>query len=966
MKPKPSHPNFSISAFQHFSICHLLLCLLLLAAATLPVHAGVYASRFDFWVTMDDNAVDVRFNGAEALGLSDAEWAVGWLDTDFDDQNRPVAREDGAFTVTYGGSQSAYSLVSKLKKLKFWEGPAPAWAYQYYWNWYHVKSYRGKLTLQDGTTLETSVIVNPGGTLTQADTFSMGALGDELEKKLPNDAATLSCTESHSPTWNQDYQFEVTAGDDDGHSEYSMSAVVKSGSDIVPGTAVTVSGMNPFTIGLKPNKDKFGTVTLELQCSDKYRQDPNKTLKVTKTVTVNFQRPVLAPTISLVSAMPPVRLGGTAAETCQVRVSDDFTSPGQIKVSAMVLGEWPPAHFFTIVNSNGLCSITHTSPPFAIPTELGFLIRAEDADGGIADLDANIIYHADKSLVRPTTSATAFALLFAGTDSVNLPAGTWFNGDFTIEAWVRPNQFVSGASLLSFGNDASSDAVTLGFTGVSGQLSLQVRNGSQSQQLNSTSLISTSGWTHVAATLSQQRATLYINGQSAGILEGMPFPASVTRSLNRFGGGGYAGFLDEVRLWSVARTPDEIQAGMYVGMATSSETLVGYWPLNQGTGKFIANAAKSAKALAMGSAVPAEAMVPVWVEGVPYELTFTCNEDSIGGFAFQFWRSPLHYYFTQLPSNGRVTTNASIPYQGIENLTYRPTTDFSGSDRAVLVLGTPGGAVRSAPQAIRFIVNPVNDAPIVGSGRYLDFAGNATTRKDYAVGGEGSKTGLDFSARDPFTLETWVYPSQRTEQELLGKWALALPGGYRLFLTATDGRVAFARSRVDRNGRDLTDLTQMAVSSVSIPLSQWTHVAAVYDGAQSIVYINGQLAAMLADSANGLSAKAQPIRLAAAWDSTNSLPIRLFSGALNETRIWSVARGASDIITTMSSPLTGQESGLEAYYRMMEGSGSRLYDWAGKGLYNMSGVTSDTYSRFTWGTGAANLSEVIVLSLIHI
>ena len=941
----------------------LLIALLLLAGTVLPVHAGVYVSRFDFWVTMDDNAVDVRFNGAEALGLSDAEWAAGWLNTDFDDQNRPVTRENGPFTVTYGGGQSAYSLVSKLKKLKFWEGPAPAWAYQWYWNWYHVKSYRGKLTLQDGTTLETSVIVNQGGTLTQDDTFSMGAMGDELEKKLPNDAATLSCTESHSSTWNQDYQFEVSASDDDGNSEYSMSAVVKSGSDIVPGTAVTVSGMNPFTIGLKPNKDKFGTVTLELQCSDKYRGDVNKTVKVTKTVTVNYQRPVLAPTVTLLTAPPIVRAGGVT-ETFQVRLSDAYTPSNQITVNATIdvtTDEfYVPRYFLPAVNNNGVGTITLTNPFPTIEGTKMVYVHARNSDRTHTRLDVPVVTKADRILTRPTTSTNTFALQFDGTDSVNVPAGTWFNGDFSVEAWVRPNQFVSGANLLNFGNDASSDGVTLGFTGPSGQLSLQVRNGSQSQQLNSTSLISTSGWTHVAATLSQQRATLYINGQSAGILEGMPIPASVTRSRNRLG-AGYIGALDEVRLWSVARTPDEIQAGLYVGMAASSETLVGYWPLNQGTGKFISNAAKSIKALAMGSTVPAEAMVPAWVEGVPYELTFTCNEDGTGAFSFPFWRSPLFYYFTQLPSNGFISRSGnSISAAGTESLTYWPATDFSGSDRVVLVLGFPGSGARSAPQAIRFIVNPVNDAPIVGSGRYLDFGGNATTKKDYALGGEGSKTGLDFSARDPFTLETWVYPSQRTEQELLGKWALALPGGYRLFLTATDGRVAFARSRVDRNGRDLTDLTQMAVSSVSIPLSQWTHVAAVYDGAQAIVYINGQLAAMLADSANGLSAKAQPIRLAAAWDSTNSLPIRLFSGALNETRIWSVARGATDIITTMTSPLTGQESGLVAYYRMMEGSGSRLYDWAGKGLYNMSGVTSDAFGRFTWGTGAANLSEVIV------
>ena len=948
LSPHAPRPTPHAPSRPPFSLCHWLLALLLLAGTVVPGQAVINATKFEMHLTMA-NAGPTFYLNKEAFGLSD-HWNMGGIPRD----------SEWSGSVTYGG-WSCYTAVASLKDLRMWEANVPGndpdggnWKVEKYW---------ATLYLGDGSVINTDVIQNNGAELTKDQNFYLSAIAADFEKKLPNDPASIDCQAAYYATWNADTDFTANVSDADGNSEYSMTAVVKSGSDIVPGTAVTVSGMNPFTISLKPNQDKFGTVTLELQCSDKYRGDANKTLKVTKTVTVTFQRPVLTPTVTLLTPPPIVRAGGVT-ETFQVRLSDAYTPANQITLRAMI--DFTSDEFYLAaytlpsVNNNGVGTITLTNPFPTIEGTKSVYVHARNSDRAHAMIEVPVVTKADRSLTRPTTSTNAFALQFDGTDTVNVPAGTWFSGDFTIEAWVRPNQFVAGASLLNFGNDAASDGVTLGFTGASGQLSLQVRNGSQSQQLNSSSLIATSGWTHVAATLSQQRATLYLNGQSAGILEGMPIPAAVIRSLNRLG-AGYIGALDEVRLWSAARTPDEIQAGLYVGIAAASETLVGYWPLNQGTGKFISNAAKSTKALALGSTVPAEAMVPAWVEGVPYELTFTCNEDGVGGFSFPFWRSPLFYYFTQLPGNGFISrTGNSISAAGTESLTYWPATDFSGSDRVVLVLGSPSGGARSAPQAIRFLVNPVNDAPIVGSGGYLDFGGNATSKKDYAVGGEGSKTGLDFSARDPFTLETWVYPTQRTEQELLGKWAFALPGGYRLFLTATDGRVAFARSRVDRNGRDLTDLTQMAVSAVSIPLWQWSHVAAVYDGAQSLVYINGQLAAMLPDSANGLSAKAQPIRLAAAWNATNAIPIRLFSGSLNETRIWSVARGATDITMTMTSPSAGQESGLVAYYRMMEGSGSRLYDWAGKGLYNMSGVTSDAFGRFTWGTGAANLSEVIV------
>ena len=935
----------------------LLLCLLTLAAATLPGSAGVYVTKVSFWITVDDELMDARVNGGDALGLSDSEWVLGILMSDWSNPSGwsmgvRMPRENGYWAVNYNANYSAYDLVTRLKRLRLWQGPDPEGSYHWFWEGYHVASFRATMLLADGTVLETGVIKNNAAAeaVPATTVFSLGAIGDELEKKLPNDPATLTCENSYQATWNEDFQFTVSAKDDDGKSDYTMSPVVKSGSDIVSGSAVTVSGINPFTISLKPNKDKSGTVTLELQCSDRYRQDANQTLKTIKTVSVNFQRPLASPTITLLTQPPAVRAGGTK-ETFQVQVSDDFTAPGAIRLTTTT------AALCTVTNNGGTGTVTIISP--ANPGTSQLAIVATDGDGRSTTLNVPVESRADTDFVRPTTSSNAFALRFGGADSVNVPAGMWFNGDFTLEAWIRPTAFQAGANLLQFGNDAAADSVTLGFMSTSGQLSLQVRSGSQSQQLNSTSLITNGVWTHVAVTLSQQRATMYINGKPAGISEGMPIPAGLQRTVNRLG-AGYSGCLDEVRVWGVARTADEIQANLYLAVPVANENLVAYWPLNQGTGKFLPNAATSTKAMTLGSSVPAEAITPPWVEGVPYELTFSFDEDSPGVFSFRFWRSPPYFHYAQEAANGSISFSyLTLPSQGTEQRTYSPVADFSGSDGVVLVLGMAGTANLSAPQSIRFVVRPVNDAPIVGTGGALHFDDNTWGAKNHFQGNENSKTTLDFSARDPFTLETWVYPTRRAQEELLGKWALGQAGGYRLFLTA-DGKVALARSRVDRNGRDLTDTSQMAISSVAIPLNQWSHVAGVYDGGQSLVYVNGQLAAMVSDVANGLSAKTQPIRLAAAWDSSGSTPVFPFSGRLNETRIWAVARGATDLTVGKSSPLTGQESGLVAYYRMMEGRGTILYDWAGKGLNNANWRGSSYGSSPSWATTATNLNDVIV------
>lgn len=51
-------------------------------------------------------------------------------------------------------------------------------------------------------------------------------------------------------------------------------------------------------------------------------------------------------------------------------------------------------------------------------------------------------------------------------------------------------------------------------------------------------------------------------------------------------------------------------------------------------------------------------------------------------------------------------------------------------------------------------------------------------------------------------------------------------------------------------------------------------------------------------------------------------PGNYFDGELDEFRIWNVARAGSEIAGSLNARLAGNESGLVAYYRMDDGSGS--------------------------------------------
>lgn len=106
----------------------------------------------------------------------------------------------------------------------------------------------------------------------------------------------------------------------------------------------------------------------------------------------------------------------------------------------------------------------------------------------------------------------------------------------------------------------------------------------------------------------------------------------------------------------------------------------------------------------------------------------------------------------------------------------------------------------------------------------------------------------------------------------------------------------------------------------------WYHVAAVYDGAQLKVYINGQLQATTTAS--------RTIDLTNSWAggfhfgySSNG---RLLDGAISEARIWSRALSPGDIANGMCvvDPST---PGLIGYWKFNEGTGKIAHDISGKG-----------------------------------
>ncbi len=107
--------------------------------------------------------------------------------------------------------------------------------------------------------------------------------------------------------------------------------------------------------------------------------------------------------------------------------------------------------------------------------------------------------------------------------------------------------------------------------------------------------------------------------------------------------------------------------------------------------------------------------------------------------------------------------------------------------------------------------------------------------------------------------------------------------------------------------------------------NQWSHIAVTYSSSTGVkAYLNGNLIYIVPGYGN-IQPGNVPLRIGARVD---SIYTEYFKGGLDEVRIWNVVRTQSQIALNMNKELTGNESGLVAYWKFNEtpGSGTIIHD----------------------------------------
>jgi len=195
----------------------------------------------------------------------------------------------------------------------------------------------------------------------------------------------------------------------------------------------------------------------------------------------------------------------------------------------------------------------------------------------------------DQTITVTQAAAQDNALNFDGTDDY-VNCGIYNPVTYTIEAWVNPTVVKADQAIVSTLSEVTITGSEL-HIGPDGIPVFTVRNAAGWTGAKGAVPISASAWTHLAATYDGATVNLYVNGVLSGTtVAGICIPGSGEmhigkRSVGVSGWYHFSGTIDEVRVWSTARTVDQIAGNMYNAIDNPATVtgLARYFTFNQGT-----------------------------------------------------------------------------------------------------------------------------------------------------------------------------------------------------------------------------------------------------------------------------------------------------------------------------------------------------------------------------------------------
>ncbi len=515
---------------------------------------------------------------------------------------------------------------------------------------------------------------------------------------------------------------------------------------------------------------------------------------------------------------------------------------------------------------------------------------------------------------------------------------------FTWEAWVMPNAALTNNNnddhYLLFpvqgGNGTLGNDVGLGIAvGTNGVRLVEHGSNYLPQILRFDTPLSSSTWNHIAIVYNNKVPTIYINGIAKA---SNPSNATTTKNIHptaHIGGahwgydlGRYIGKVDEVRVWSTARTGAQILADFEKILSGQEPNLVAYWRFEEITNNQVKPSPAQGRYANLGGT---------------YQLVDGNNNDP----------GSLNVTFSWTNPDGFSAAGPVVVAYPDHDITYT----VSRSD-ATCKANIP---VKVLPEPCELSISATNTNLLPGESSVLtvgngSYNGGKGLRFD---GGSSTSLNQNFNFGDlhtNFTWEAWVLPEQTVTGNVYSNRYALYPDWGGGSNNAANAGMGIA---VGTNGVQLaehTDNYMPLVLNHSATLSGWTHIAVVYQNNKPALYINGQPSP--SNAAAPTSSKLVHPSATLGGDYYGH-----FAGKIDEVRVWNKARTQAEIETDYRKILTGFEANLRAYFRFetINGNQTSAMIPAG-GTANLNGGVSVTdgftapkpatpANQYAWSTG---------------
>ena len=536
-----------------------------------------------------------------------------------------------------------------------------------------------------------------------------------------------------------------------------------------------------------------------------------------------------------------------------------------------------------------------------------------------------------------TRSCAGTALTFNGTDQRATDASfAWNGGPVTVEYWtyVKRSTLKASTTFMVGTGDNASNRFQVHAPWDDGVLYWDYGNVGDKGRIATAFGPYFDKWVHVA--LVSDGATfkaIYFNGQLANSATEASAPNNLTEltigamKTNTW----FNGTVDEFRIWSVARSAEEIRSSMFRRLPAPAENtkIVGCWRLDEGTGTTSKDAVR-ARLLTLSS----ESM---WT---PSGASVTCEDVApfvTPTFLSGVGASPLPRNHQNEVSWTSVNTQRGTVWYDLE------VTNADGS-RVVSHFNNITAASQSVAKHGLFGL-PADSTMNVRVRARSAYTQSPWRQAEIVTQSPCESRGVVFTgAGERFTNTEFLFHGKAVTVEY---WSLVNPdqlmAGVSFMVGAQDDESKRFQAHapwVDKTYYwDYGNWGESGRISTSYEgsLGKWTHVALVSNGYDTMaIYLNGALVrrSSFADA---------PGILKQITIGGNSFSRTYHKGAMRDLRIWNVMRGQQQILNAMHQRIAEPQSNLLGSWLLDEGKGQRTTDVTGRSTDAVSGT------EITWG-----------------